>query len=267
MLLTIRTDAKVLTRRRLPPQLPPITIEREYATGLIRLLAPTFAAYEPLIRQAADLAASAKRMDAGEGKRVRDLVNMAREATSKTIRRSDIEALARKFAARTATHQRVQLNKQVHAALGADPVLADRGLAQASDQFIHENAALITTIPEKLHGDVEAMVQRAISSSAPSPRLGKHIEERFGISKRHARFIARDQVSKHAGKLNRIRQKELGIDSFQWDALGDERVRPWHADELDGNEYRWDEPPLSERGEPIFPGDDYACRCSGSPIL
>lgn len=267
MLLTTRTDAKLPPRRRLPPQLPPITIEREYATGLIRLLAPTFAAYEPLIRQAADLAASAKRMDAGEGKRVRDLVNMAREATSKTIKRSDIEALARKFAARTATHQRLQLNKQVHAALGADPVLADRGLAQASDQFVHENAALITTIPEKLHGDVESMVQRAISSSTPSPRLGRQIEERFGISKRHARMISRDQLAKHAGKLNRIRQKELEIDSFQWDAVGDERVRPWHAEELDGNVYRWDKPPRSERGERIFPGDDFQCRCYASPVL
>ncbi len=267
-MLLIRTDApKAPRRRRLPPQLPPIAIERDYATGLLRLLAPTFAAYEPLIRQAADLAASAKRMDAGEGRRVRDLVAMAREATSKTISRSSIEDLARKFAARTSTHQRLQLNKQVHAALGADPLLADRGLAAASDQFVHENASLITTIPERLHSDVESMVQRAISSSSPSPKLGKHIEERFGISKRHARFVARDQISKHAGKLNRVRQKELGVEYFSWRSVGDERVRDWHADELDGNRYHWDKAPLSEDGEPIFPGDDYSCRCSADPDL
>lgn len=261
------TATKTPRRGRLPPQLPPIPIERDYGNGLIRLLQPTIGAYGLLLSEIPGLIASSRgRMDAGEGKRVRAIVEAAREATAKTIKRSDIEDLARKFAARTSTHQRLQLNKQVHAALGADPVLADRDLAQASDQFVHENVALIETIPTKLHGDVETMVQRAISSSTPSPHLAKHIEARFGISKRHARMIARDQVSKMHGKLNRIRQKELGVEYYIWRSTGDERVRDSH-DEFDGNRYHWDKPPRNERGERVNPGDDYQCRCSGDPLL
>ncbi len=266
-MLLLRTDSKATRRGRMPPQLPPIPIEREYGNGLLRLLQPTIAAYADLLHEIPDLIESSRgRMDAGEGKRVRDIVDAARRATDKTIKRSDIEDLARKFAARTATHQRIQLNKQVRHVLGADPVLADSGLAQISDQFVHENVALISTIPDKLHGDVETMVQRAISSSSPSPRLAEHIRERFGISKRHARMLARDQVSRHAGKLNRIRQKELGIERYIWRSTGDERVRDSH-DAFADNTYHWDKPPRNERGERVNPGEDYQCRCSGDPEL
>lgn len=261
-----RHDAKI-ARRRLPRQIPPILIEMEYGNAIIRRLEGVFALYKPLLAAAPGLIASARgeRMDAGEGRRVRDLVAQARDAAAKTIKREDIEDLARKFAARTSTYQRIQLNRQVHAALGADPVLRDRDLAAVSEHFVHENAALITSIPDELHGDVESLVQRAVGSAMPSPKLAKHIEARFGVSRRKARFLARDQISKHAGKLNRARQRELGIDKFVWRSVGDERVRDWHRDELDGNTYRWDKPPLSEDGEPIIPGEDYGCRCAGEP--
>ena len=264
----MRKDSKV-ARKRLPRQIPPTMIEMEYGNAIIRKLEGVFALYKPLLAAAAGLIASARgeRMDAGEGRRVRDIVAHAREAAAKTIKREDIEDLARKFAERTSTYQRIQLSRQVHAALGADPVLRDRDLAAASEHFVHENAALITSIPDELHGDVESMVQRAIGSATPSPKLAKHIEERFGVSRRKARFIARDQISKHQGKLNRARQKELGVNKFVWRSVGDERVRDWHRDELDGNTYHWDKPPLSEDGEPIIPGEDYQCRCSAEPLL
>jgi SPP1 gp7 family putative phage head morphogenesis protein len=146
-------------------------------------------------------------------------------------------------------------------------VLADRGLARASEQFVEQNVELITSIPKRLHAEVETMVQSALESSRMSPKLSKHIEERFGVAQRHARLIARDQIGKHHGKLNRIRQQELDITSFIWRSVGDERVRDWHRDELDGNEYAWDELPLSERGEPIAPGDDFQCRCQAEMVL
>lgn len=264
--MILRLDSRV-RRRRLPRQIPPVLLEQDYARGLLRLLEPAFAAYAPLLSRLPDLLGTTARMDAGEGRRIRDVVAAAREATNRTITREGIQDLARKFAARTSTYQRLQLGKQVKAAIGVDPVFKDHDLAVASDQFVHENAALIVRIPERLHGDVEALVQRAVSSSMPSERLAKHIKERFGVSQRHAKLIARDQISKHAGKLNKARQKELGVDKFVWRSVGDERVRDWHRDELDGNTYRWDKPPPNEDGDPVIPGDDVNCRCSAEPVF
>lgn len=266
-MLLHREDAKPRARR-LPRQIPPIAIERAYGDALDRLLGRVFALYRPLLLEIPKLIESSRgRMDSGEGKRARDIIDATRSAADRTISRGAIADLAAKFQARVSTHQRRQLGNQVRSVLGADPVFDDAKLKDVGDQFVHENVSLIVTIPRELHGDVERMVQRAISSSHPSPKLGKHIQERFGVSKRHARFIARDQISKHAGKLNRHRQKDLGIDSFVWRSVGDERVRDWHRDELDGNTYRWDKAPLSEDGEPIFPGDDYQCRCEGEPVM
>lgn len=258
-----------MTLKRLPRQIPPVRIEEDYARGLLRLLQPAFAAYGPLIAQAPGLLASARgaRMDAGEGRKVREMVEHARAITRKVISRDAIENLADKFGKQTSTYQRLQLGRQLHAAMGVDPIIKDRDLAAASEQFVHTNAALIVRIPEELHGDVEALVQHAISSAMPSPRLAKHIQARFGVSQRHARVIARDQISKHAAKLNHARQQELGIERFVWRSVGDERVRDWHRDELDGNTYRFDKPPLNEDGEPVLPGDDVQCRCSADPVI
>lgn len=44
-------------------------------------------------------------------------------------------------------------------------------------------------------------------------------------------------------------------------------MRDWHRDELADNVYKFDDPPDSEDGEPILPGDDYDCRCSADPVL
>ncbi len=266
----LRVDAH---RGRLPRQIPPKLIEMDYGNALIRKLDHAFAAYQPVINElpaliAASVAAhSDRRFDAGEGRRAHNLVTAAAEHTRKAVRREDIEDLAREFAAKTSTYQRIQLGRQVKAVVGADPVFKDRNLAQASEQFVHENAALIVRIPEALHGDVEALVQRALSGARPSPKLAEHIEARFGVSKRHARLIARDQISKWHSKINHTRQRELGINKFQWDSVQDERVRDWHRDELDGNVYRYDNPPENEDGEPVLPGDDIQCRCSASPVI
>lgn len=271
MQLISRADARS-ARRRLPLQIPPTLIANEYARALIRLLTRAENAYKPLLHELPALLAPERsdgRFDAASGAaaRVRRLARAAAEETRKAIRDSDIEALARKFGAQTSTHQRVQLGRQVKAALGVDPILKEPGLAQASTEFLHENVALIRTIPERLHGDVEALVQRAVSSSQPSPKLAKHIEERFGVGHRHARLIARDQISKYSSKLNHARQKELGVEKFVWRSMSDERVRDWHRDELDGNTYSYAKPPDNEDGEPVLPGDDIQCRCYAEGIF
>lgn len=254
----------------LPKQIPPLRIEQDYASSLLRLLAPVFSAYDSLMAQVPSLMESmyGHRTDANEGQKVREFVEHVRETTRRTIRREAVEDLADKFAAQTSTYQRVQLNRQVHAALGTDPIYKDAGLGVAREQFVHENAASITRLPEELHGDVEAMVQHALSSAMPSPRLAKHIQARFGVTKRHAHLIARDQISKFHAKLNHKRQQELGIERFVWRSVGDDRVRDWHRDELDGNTYSFNKPPWNEdQTERIMPGDDVQCRCSAEPVF
>ncbi len=189
------------------------------------------------------------------------LVAAAADQARRSIQRDEIEALARKFAERTSTYQRLQFTNQVRVALGVDPIIKDKGLAAATEQFTHENAALVTRIPERLHGDLETLVQRAVSSASPHPALAEQIEARFGVAERHARLIARDQVSKFHGSMNHTRQRELGIERFTWRTVGDERVRDEHED-LDGEVFDYDDPP--DEG---LPSEPVLCRCSAEPVF
>lgn len=264
-----RSDAA--GRRRLPRQIPPTGHERDYAKALLKLIDRACAPWRGPLRQIPALIdqARAERGDSerydGAHAKLRALLARAEKQASAAFSRDDVEALARKFAARTSTYQRLQLARQVRAALGVDPVFRDKGLAARVDQFAHENTALVTRIPQRLHGDLEAMVTRAAASSRPSPALADEIEERFGVAQRHAKLIARDQVSKLFGSLNHARQKELGVSRFVWRTVGDERVREEHA-AIDGEEFDYDDPPVVD-GEESLPSEPVCCRCFADPVL
>jgi SPP1 gp7 family putative phage head morphogenesis protein len=276
-------------RSKLPRQIPPTRLEEDYAKALLKILVRARHAWAPVIRAVPGLIADAAaargdRMDAGEPGKLRALIAQAVAQTRRAIAQPEIEALARKFAAQTSTYQRIQLANQVRAALGADPIFRDKGLAARVEQFTHENVGLVQRIPERLHGDLEAMVNRAVAggrrgvNQSGGDSLAEDIEDRFGVSERHARVIARDQVAKFYAGVNHARQKELGVSKFIWRTVGDESVRgdpagkypkaePSHYD-LDGETYSYDDPPeAGPRGEPCLPGEAILCRCFAEPVF
>lgn len=81
------------------------------------------------------------------------------------------------------------------------------------------------------------------------------------------------QKPKGTGHLNAKRQQSSGFEYFQWIDSDDERVRDRHEDIANRvtaygkGIYRWDNPPLSDRGTPIIPGQDFQCRCIARPVL
>ena len=76
------------------------------------------------------------------------------------------------------------------------------------------------------------------------------------------RRIARDQVNKSIGDLNRIRQGQIGVTHYEWSTAGDNRVRETHRNN-DGATFSWNDPPLSTG----HPGHDYQCRCVALAVL
>ncbi len=166
--LAKRVDAG--PRRILPRQIPPTRLWAEYGNALDRALVPVFSAYhDVLIEVPAILAArpveaehESVRLDGDVSKRVRAALTAAGKRARDAVKQPQIEALAEKFATRTSTYQRIQLKRQLHAALGVDPLIKDPGLAAATDDFVRDNVALIKRIPEALHGDVEKLVNDAV---------------------------------------------------------------------------------------------------------
>lgn len=274
-------------RRRMPRQLPPHTVEREYAANLLRIVTAVREALKPLMDELPQLLAAAARerrvdgdgctcmlrwtkpcrshgmgkyrRDADEGKRLRELVDQARRRLNDTVNTRDLEQLAEEFARRTSTMQRIQLGNQLQSVLGVDVLVADRGLAAIMDGFVAENVALIRNLPEKMLGDIERTVTRAMTSGTLHEDLAVELDKQFGFGEERAKLIARDQVGKFYGQVNATRQRELGVERFIWRTVKDERVRSEH-EALEGEIFSYADGGHPEEGLPgeainCFPGD------------
>jgi uncharacterized protein with gpF-like domain len=267
-------------RRRPPAHLEPDALRREYQRaliGLVKRLRPALdralAELRPIVEKAS---ASTERADAGEGPAARAVVARLRQRLAAAITPTDIEALARKFAAQTATWQRVQLAAQTKAALGVDVVASDARLPALVDAWIEANVGLIKNLGDRLAADVEAATLRAVEGGKLWPDLAVELEQRMGFTTERARLIGRDQIGKVYASIEQARQRELGVRRYVWHVVDDERVRGNPAGlypraktshyVLDGQTFEYANPPLNDAGEPISPGSEILCRCFGEPV-
>ncbi len=269
-------------RKRLPKQIQPNLIRLEYAKEILKFLAVArqmvhnrvLPLLPALVRESAaergdgyslrDDIHPFMNMDAG-GKKVNETLDRLSEDYYNFLTPRVLEAAADKFARRTSTHQREQLNKQIRSAVGVDVVGTDPNIAPRIADFTAENVALIKSIPQKYFDDVEKRLMAGLRDGSRAEEIAAEFEERFGISEASARLVANDQIGKLYGELNQVRQEALGVTSFVWETDQDERVRESHA-ELQGQAFRWDDLPEVD-GEEASPGSPINCRCWASPVL
>jgi len=248
--------------RSIPAPASTESIELDYARRILRYVVMIERATEALRAELPALIARARaeRQDAGEGKRAQELLRAAREALER-LNTEELEALALEFGRRTETFQRVQMSRQVKAALGVDLFPPDGNLNTLLEGFAVENAELIRNIPEKLVQDIATTTTRAIQSGTLHTDLARELEKRFGFARKRARLIARDQVGKLYSNINKTRFRAIGVGRYIWRTSGDERVRETHVG-FDGNTYTFKEgSPEGNPGEPIL------CRCFPEPIF
>lgn len=100
---------------------------------------------------------------------------------------------------------------------------------------------------------------QAIRTGVRAEVVARKIDERTGQANRHAGLIARDQIGKFYGSLNKARQEHLGVDRYTWRTMSDNRVRLEHY-QRNGTKYAWSSPP-----EDGHPGHPINCRCWADP--
>ena len=138
---------------------------------------------------------------------------------------------------------------------------------------IYDNTRLIMSIPDQYLTQVESIVVTNVRAGGRPASIERALRDQFGVTESRARLIARDQTAKVSGDLASKRQQSSGFEYFQWVDSDDERVRDRHEDIANRvtaygpGIYRWDNPPLSDRGTPIIPGQDFQCRCFARPVL
>lgn len=135
---------------------------------------------------------------------------------------------------------------------------------------IEENVGLIKTIPQQYFGRIERMVLRSVQTGRDLAQLTDDIQGAFGVTRRRAELIARDQNNKATAVLQRARQVDLGVTEAVWVHSGGGKThRPSH--ERAGRErvrydirQGWYDP---DEGKYILPGELINCRCVARPVV
>jgi SPP1 gp7 family putative phage head morphogenesis protein len=151
-------------------------------------------------------------------------------------------------------------------ALGVDlsAVVRQEDLADYLDSATARNVGLIKGLLDDNAKRIKVAVLDAVINGRSATVLRKTLTEQFGIAERRAKLIARDQIAKTNSDLNRIRQVQAGVTSYQWMTAHDERVRKLHRT-LDGREYKYGEETGAEGG--LAPGQPVNCRCIARGIV
>lgn len=142
-------------------------------------------------------------------------------------------------------------------------------LADALKASTAENVALIRSIPQQFHLEIEGAVMRSIQPGGRGlQEVTEQISKYEGITKRRVRIIANDQTRKITSAMNAERAKSAGITKFKWlHSSGSAEPRKSHV-AANGKVYDYSDPPaIGDNGEPVLPGQAINCRCVAVPVL
>lgn len=135
---------------------------------------------------------------------------------------------------------------------------------------VNENVSLIRSIPAQYLTQVEGSVMRSVAAGRDLGTLTKELQDHYGVSKRRAAFISRDQNNKATAVFTRARQIEAGVTEAVWlHSGGGKHPRPSHLKagrEKQRYDVRegWLDPDVGKR---IFPGELPNCRCVSKAVV
>ena len=132
--------------------------------------------------------------------------------------------------------------------------------------WISENVDLIKTVPSQSLGKIKELVYRQYMDGGSTTNIVKELQRQYGMDKRHANLIARDQIGKLNTKITESQQRDAGVKRYKWSDSRDEKVRKSHR-RLNGHIFSWDNPPETDGGRRCHPGEDYQCRCCAIPVF
>ncbi len=125
-----------------------------------------------------------------------------------------------------------------------------------------ENTALIRSLDDQMRNGISGAVFRGLQARTPARDLAREIRKVASVGQSRAELIAADQLQKLTGALDEQRQKQAGIDKFQWAHSGKAKPRPEHV-ARDGKIYAWTDPVATS--DP--PGRAIRCGCRARAVL
>ncbi|WP_229183981.1 minor capsid protein [Bradyrhizobium oropedii] len=136
------------------------------------------------------------------------------------------------------------------------------------DATITEQVSLIKSIPERYFTQVQGIVMRSVQTGRDLGQVTKDLQEQFGVTRRRAETIARDQNNKATTAMTNARQQSLGITEGDWVHSGaGKHPRPTHV-AMNGKRFDLKKGMYdSAVGRWIMPGVEPNCRCFWRPVI
>jgi len=134
------------------------------------------------------------------------------------------------------------------------------------ERWVSANVDLIKTQPRESLGRMKELIYKDYMSGRSTSNIVKELQAQYGMDKRHAQLIARDQTAKLNSEITQSQQRDAGVSKYEWSGTLDRRERESHR-ALEGKIFSWDNPPETDGGRRCHPGEDYQCRCCALPVF
>lgn len=133
---------------------------------------------------------------------------------------------------------------------------------------IDENVQLIKSIPDKYFGELNFIINQGIQRGFDVGHISEQIRLKYGVTKRRAAFIARDQANKVHSVITQQRQMDAGITQGEWVHSHAGKVpRPSHV-KAGKDKLIFDlQKGAFIDGKYILPGQEPNCRCTWHAVL
>lgn len=241
--------------RRLPPPIQPTAITKKYTRDIQEVVDEAFDLAMPRLVPMIPglLKEQGFEVDADV---LANTMEEIRRILGRQFNERWAEQTARAIGRETDTFSRQQFSRNLSMQLGFNFRTVGNPVNEKKlDDFVTENVNLIKSVPADLLTEIEGLVRRSVRAGRRASTIESELVKRFGIAENRAALIARDQVSTFAGQTNRLRQENLGVDTYTWQTAEDERVRSSHQDR-NNVQYLW-----THEHSDGHPGEPIGCRC------
>ena len=237
----------------------PMSLEREYARELVRYVRKVRDICKRHVPAMVDAAMwNAIRADDWTEEQTEEIDN---EITAEE--EAAIMAIILAMFNRVKTFNRRQQESIFRSVFGAIPKeISKEDYEKIKQIWVNQNIDLIHSIDrrtlESIRYALSENIIRAVDRKILVEELTESIMHMADVNEKRAALIACDQVGKLNSQLAQLEQMNQGCDSYIWQTMMDNRVRPEHA-ARQGKRFYWDDPPSDGH-----PGWAYRCRCSAA---
>lgn len=149
---------------------------------------------------------------------------------------------------------------------GIGRIVKETPIGEAMRQKMAEQVGLIKSLPREAAERVHRLVIEGQETGTRAEVIAREIMRTGEVTRSRANLIARTEIGRAASTLTQVRAEAVGSTHFVWRTSRDSDVRPSHR-KLEGQSFRWDEPPECDPGIHALPGASFNCRCWAEPII